>query len=105
MPVGKLILVKRDDIYCRLIPVTALQIDGASGTVVIDRAVNMDDDGETNMIPRERCFEFDADLMETVNSLVQAAMDKLTAAGQVCATGLLPAEFETDRPAGEPITH
>ena len=78
---GKVILVKTAT--CRLEPVTALNYDGVSETVTIDRPVNLDDDEPTMMVPLARCFEFDADMLEHVNALVGGALDKLNAAQQL----------------------
>ena len=96
---GKVILVKT--VTGRLEPVTALNYDGVSETVTINRPVQLDDGEAVMMVPLARCFEFDDEMMEHVNNLVGAALDKLNAAQQLCDSGLLPAEFVTD---GDPGT-
>ncbi|MEO8257053.1 MAG: hypothetical protein ABI868_06870 [Acidobacteriota bacterium] len=100
---GKVVLVK-----CasgRLEPVTAIGYDGVSETVTINRPVSIDGGQEVMMVPLSRCFEFDADMMEHVNTLILAAADKLDAVEQLCACGLLPAEFVTEGDPGRLKMH
>lgn len=101
---GKVILVKTQDDYPKLIPVTALKYDGTTETVKIDREVTIDG-VLTTTVPKHRCFEFDADLMEHVNALTDGGLMKISAAQQLCDSGLEPAEFITDGNPGKLIAH
>lgn len=98
---GKVILVKTSEHQPMLIPATALSTM-ESGMVLLDRALVIDNaDAPTDVVPQELCFEFDADLMNNVNSLTHAGLMNLSAAQQLCKSGLEPAEFITD---GQPKT-
>jgi hypothetical protein len=90
---GKLVLIREPGPFPRLRPATALALDGATGHVVLDKAIPLPD-GATHQVPREWCFEFDPHAMEAVNSLVITAQDKLNAAEQIIDLELEPAEVE-----------
>jgi hypothetical protein len=102
---GKVILIKTDNDYPKLIPATALKVDGESETVILDRPVGLDGEAPINAVPQARCFEFDSDLMEQVNALTEAAILKISAARQLCDAGLTPAEFLTDGEPGQLQLH
>jgi hypothetical protein len=90
---GKLVLVRDPGPFPRLRPATALALDGATGHVLLDKALPLPD-GATHHVPREWVFEFDPQAMEAVNSLVGAAQDKLNAAEQIMALDLEAAEVD-----------
>jgi hypothetical protein len=102
---GKVILIKTDDTFPKLIPATALKIDGTTQTVVLDRSVGLDGQEPLNVVPQSRCFEFDPDLMEEVNTLTEGSLLKISAARQLCDAGLTPAEFLVDGDPGSLQTH
>lgn len=95
--VGKVIMVKTSDAFPRLIPVTAITLHDQTQCVELKQIITMGGDGAAvNLVPITSCFEFDATLMNHVNSLTDSAVNCLSAAQQLCESGLTPAEFETD---------
>lgn len=95
---GKVVLVKTHNTWPKLIPATALRYDKASDTVLLDREIAIEDQEPSNIVPKSRCFEFDADLMEHVNALTEAVIMKTSAVQQLCDAGLTEAEFILDGP-------
>lgn len=89
--VGKLIMVRLPGEFPLLRPATAVAVDPVSGSVVILQPIC----GETIFAP-ENCFEFAHDLMEAINSLVSAAVDKIDAAKQLAAIELEQAVLTND---------
>ena len=101
---GKLVLVREAGPFPRLRPATAVAVDGASGQVVLEQPVPLAD-GATHTVPRDCVFEFDAEIMETVNNLVVAAQDKVNAAQQLIDLELVPAEVDAPDEDGDLILH
>jgi hypothetical protein len=102
---GKVIMVKTDDAFPRLIPVTAMTYDSTTQTVVLDRVVACGAGEPSNIVPLHRCFEFDIDLINNVNALTESGINSISAAQQLCVSGLTPAELETDGTSGPLLTH
>lgn len=102
---GKVIMVKTDDALPRLIPATAMSYDSSTQTVVLDRMVTCGSDAPSNTVPMHRCFEFDIDLINHVNALTDSGVNSISAAQQLCTSGLLQADLMTDGTAGPLVTH
>lgn len=101
---GKLILVKTSDSVPRLVPAIALVFDGTTNSVELNRVIEVDGQ-ETNIVPIERCFEFDDDTLRHVNAWIQNAHDLMNAAQQLVDSALTQAEFVTDGDPGKLSTH
>jgi hypothetical protein len=101
---GKLVMIRMPGQFPRLQPATAVAVDGSSGQIIIEQEIELPD-GHTNLVPKELCFEFDPQVMEAVNSLVGAAADKLSAAQQILALELEPAEIESELDGKDTIYH
>lgn len=102
---GKVIMVKTDDTFPRLLPATALEFDGTTQTVTLHRPMPCGPGDPSDSVPLERCFEFDADLMNHVNALSDAAINSRDAAQQLCDSGLLQAQFLVDGETDTLVTH
>jgi hypothetical protein len=101
---GKMILVRLSK-HGRLVPATAIDLDGRSNTVMLDRDVSLDGQKASNVVPAETCYEFDAEVMTLVNNLVTDSADKISAAEQICDSSLLSANFNVQGDLEQVVTH
>jgi hypothetical protein len=101
---AKLILVKSDGVYPKLYPVSAVHYDEETNTVTLDRDVEMKDGPRQWVAPGE-CYEFDPEAMDLVNSMIESAHNRLSAAMQTINNELVPAEFMLNEEVAGEIKH
>lgn len=102
---GKVIMIKTDDSFPRLVPATAMQFDSRTQTVELKQIIAVGPGTATNVVPIDRCYEFDDRLMNQVNALTESAVNNLSASQLLCDSGLLQAEFVVDGTNGSLVTH
>jgi hypothetical protein len=101
---AKLILVKSDGVYPYLYPVSAVHYDEKTNTVTLDRDVEMKDGNRQWVAPTD-CFEFDPEAMDLVNSMLDSAHNRLSAALQTVNNELRPADFVLKEEVPEELKH
>jgi hypothetical protein len=88
----KLILVKSDKPIPVLYQVSAVNYDSTTNIITLNRMVAMAE-GDTNMVSKDRCYEYDVDTYEAINGLFTTGQERIAAALQMCDNELQPAEI------------
>lgn len=89
----KLILVKAGDDNLKLFPATAIGIHRESGMVMLKNPVPSDDGELTDMVPAERCLEYNHELLDMVNILAERSNMAIASIHQLMDIHARPAEI------------
>ena len=101
---AKIVLFKTPGAFPLLQPTVVEFADASAGMLGLRTTVRVAD-GETNVVPKEHCVEFDGDLMNEVNTLVHRATEALEAARTLLDLKATPVQAETSSGAPATVFH